>query len=265
MGTAIDTVLVDFHNTSTNAATLTNGTVTNSGDSLSIRSFDPPAWAKLEGVATQCSGTRQVRIMSPRMHDNVTGLTWESAENPSQFLMPQEVGEPMYSSDTLQVQLGAAASSDSTAALLMYYSDLEGVDQKLMTWAQVKASMVRLKTVEVAVTTNATIGAWQDTVITTTENQLKADTSYALLGFQTSAALTCMGIKGPATGNLRVCAPGSTETLDITRYFVELGNMHGTPHIPRFKANDRAATYVSAAANTASAAADVYMILAQLS
>lgn len=265
MGTAIDTILVDLHNTSTNPAGLTNATVTNSGDSLAIRSFDPPAWAKLEGVAVQSSGARQVRVMSPRMHDNVTGLTWESAEIPSQFLLPQDVGEPMYSVDKLQVQLGAAASSDSTAALMVYYSDLEGVDQKLMTWAQVKASMVRMKTVEVAVTTNATIGAWQDTVITTTENQLKADTTYALLGFQTSAALTCMGLKGPATGNLRVCAPGAISTLDITRYFVEMSNMHGVPHIPRFKANDRAATYVSAAANTASATADVYMILAQLS
>lgn len=264
MGTAIDTVLVDVHNAATTAVGLTNATVTNSGDSLNVRSFDSPAWAKMESIFVQTSGARQARVMSPRMHDNVTGLTWESAEIPSEFLLPQEVGEPMYSVDTLQVQLGAAASSDSTAALLMYYSDLEGVDQKLMTWAQVKASMVRLKTVEVAVTTSGTIGAWQDTVITTTENQLKADTSYALLGFQVSAALTCVGLKGPATGNMRICAPGNTETLDLTRYFVELGNMHGTPHIPRFKANDRAATYVSAAANTASAASDVYMILAQL-
>lgn len=264
MGVAIDTVLVDYHNTATTAASLQTGTVTNSGDSLAVRSFEPPAWAKLEAVSVQSSGARQARLLSPRLHDNVTGLTWESAEVPSQFLLPQEIGEPLYSSDTLTMQLSAAASSDTTAALLMYYSDLGGVDQKLATWAQVKASMIRMKTVEVAVTSSATIGAWVDTVITTTENQLKADYTYALLGFQSSVALTCMGLKGPATGNMRVCTPGATSTLDITRYFVEMGNMHGTPHIPVFKANDRASTYVSVAANTASVASDVYMILAQL-
>ena len=264
MGVALDTILVDYHNTATTAASLQTGTVTNSGDSLSIRSFDAPAWAKLEAVAVQSSGARQARLLSPRMHDNVTGLTWESAELPAQFLLPQDVAEPMYSADTLTMQLSAAASSDTTAALLMYYSDLTGVDQKLATWAQIKANMIRMKTVEVAVTTSATIGTWVDTVITTTENQLKADYSYALLGFQSSVALTAMGLKGPGTGNMRVCSPGATTTLDITRYFVEMSNMHGTPHIPIFKANDRGSTYVSAAANTASVASDVYMILAQL-
>lgn len=264
MGVCLDTVLVDVHNAATTAVGLTTGTVTNSGDSLAVRSFDTGQWAKLEAAYFQASGTRQLRITSPRMHDNVTGLTWESPESPTQFLLPQEVGEPMYSSDQLAVSMSAAASSDTIAALALYYSSVQGIDASLATWAQVKASMIRLKTVEVAVTSSATIGAWSDTVITTTENQLKADYTYALLGFQASASLCTMGIKGPATGNLRICAPATTETLDITRYFVEMGNMHGTPHIPVFKANDRANTFVSVAANTASATADIYMVLAQL-
>jgi hypothetical protein len=265
MGLAIDTVLVDVHNATTNAVTLTNATVTNSGDSLSIRSFDTGAWAKLESIFLQGSSTEQARILSPRLHDNVTGLTFETPETPSEFLFPQEVGEPMYSSDTLTVQLSAAASSDSVAALLMYYSNIDGVSANLATWAQVKAAMIHLKTVEVAVTSSPTIGTWTDTVITTTENQLKADYTYALLGFETTAPLCAMGIKGPATGNLRICAPGATSTLDITRYFVELGNHQNTPHIPVFKANDRGATNISVAANTASVSAHVYAYLAQLS
>ncbi len=114
MGVAIDTVLVDLHNATTNAATLTNGTITNSGDSLGVRSFDPPAWARLEGVTLMGSSVEQVRILSPRLHDNVTGLTWESAESPTQFLLPKDVGEPLYSSDTLTVQMSAAASYSPT-------------------------------------------------------------------------------------------------------------------------------------------------------
>lgn len=265
MGLAIDTVLVDVHNTATTAATLTAGTVTNSGDSLGIRSFDAPAFARLEALFLQGSGTRQARISSPRMHDNVTGLTFTAAETPAQFLFPRDLGEPMYSADTLAVSLDAAASSDTVAGLLVYYSDLQGINANLMTWDQVKARMIRMKSFQVAVTSSATIGAWTDTVIIATENQLKADYSYALLGFESNTALLTMGIKGPATGNLRICAPGSTETLDITSYFLEMGLRHGTPHIPVFKANDRAATNISVAANTASVSATVTAICAQLS
>lgn len=263
MGVAIDTVLVDVHNTTTAAIGLTAATPANA-DSLNIRSFSDPATCRLLTAVLQGSGTRQLRITSPRMHDNVTGLTAQLAESPSEFLLPLEVGEPMYSSDALTVQLDAAASSDTVATLLNYYTDLDGISQNLLTWAQVKQRMIKTKIMEVAVTTNATIGQWTDTVITATENQLKADYSYALLGFETSASLLTMGIKGPSTGNLRICAPGATTTLDITEYFIVMGERHGLPMIPVFKANDRASTYISAAANTASQAANVYAILAWL-
>jgi len=265
MGAVIDTVLVDLHNTSTNAAVLTAGTVTNSGDALGVRSFAPSAWAKLEALFLQGSSTRKARVTSARMHDNVTGLTFQSAESPTDFVLPRDVGEPLYSADVLTVSLDAAASSDTLAALLCYYSDVDGMAASLATWDQVKSSMIRLKTIEVDLTTSATIGAWTDTVITTTENQLKADYRYALLGFETNVALCAMGIKGPATSNLRICAPGATSTLDISSYFIEMGVRHGTPHIPVFKANDRASTNISACANTASVAANVYAVLAQLS
>lgn len=264
MGLAIDTVLVDVHNAATTAIGLTNGTVTNSGDSLSVRSFHN-GYAKLESLFLQGSGTRQARVISPRFHDNVTGLTFNTPESPSEFLFPRDVAQPLYSSDTLTVQLDAAGSSDTVAALLAYYSDIEGIQANLLTWEQVKARMVNLKTVPVAVTTSGTPGTWTDTAITTTENQLKADYSYAVLGFEPSAALACMGLKGPATGNLRVCAPGATATLDITSYFLELGLRQGTPHIPVFKANDRNNTFVSSASNAASVSATVTMICAQLS
>lgn len=263
MGVCIDTVLLDVHNATTSALGLTNAT-TATGDSLSIRSFDSPASARLVSIGLQGSGTRQIRLTSPRMHDNVTGITAQLVESPAEFLLPLEVGEPMYSSDTLVAQMDAAASSDTVATLLNYYTDVQGIDSNLMTWAQVKQAMVRLKVMEVAVTTSATIGAWTDTVITTTENQLKADYSYALLGFETSNALACMGIKGPSTGNLRICSPGATSTLDLTEYFIAMGERHNLPFIPVFKANDRQSTYISAAANAASVAANVYAIMAQL-
>lgn len=263
MGLAIDTVLLDVHNAATTALGLTAATPA-TGDSLSIRSFDSPAHAYFEGLFLQGSGTRRARIISPRLHDNVSGLTWQAAESPAQFLFPRQASQDLYSVDQLTVQLDAAASSDTVAGLLNYYTDLGGIAADLRPWAEVKANVINYKIMEVDVTSSATIGQWSDTAITATDNQLKADFAYALLGFQTQTALLCMGIKGPATGNLRICAPGATETLDITSYFIEMEERQKRPFIPVFKANDRANTFISVAANTASVAANVFAILAQL-
>lgn len=264
MGRALDTVLFDVHNAATSAIGLTAATVTGSGDPSSVRSFDAPAICRMDAAFVQGSGTRQARLISPRLHDNVTGFTWQSPESPTQFLFPSQIGQPMYSVDQLTVQLDAAASSDTVAALLLYYTDLQGINADLRSWPDISPHVVNLKSMQVAVTSSATIGAWTDTVITTTENQLKADYRYALLGFETNAALLCMGLKGPATGNLRICAPGATNTFPLTEYFIRMTEHHGRPYIPVFKANDRGSTNISVAANTASVAASVYAILAQL-
>ncbi len=259
MGLAIDTILGEVTNqTSLTAVTLA------SGDSLTVRSFDDPAWAKLLSAFIQGASLPQLRVTSPRFHDNVTGLTFQSVDTASEFTLPPETGQPLYSVDTLTASLTSGGANSSTAALLVYYKDLKGISADLRSWADIKSNIVNIKAMEVAVTNSATIGAWTDTVITTTENQLKADYTYALLGFEESAALTCVGLKGPATGNLRVCAPGAGSTVNLTDYFILMGEKHGLPMIPVFKANDRANTYISTAANTASAASNVYAILAQL-
>lgn len=263
MGLAVDTVLVDVHNATTAALGLTAATAANK-DSLSVRSFSEPNWAKLLGIAVQGSGTRQARITSPRLHDTQTGLTFQSSESPAEFLFPPEAAQDLYSSDTLSVQLDAAASSDTVATLLTYYKDLKGIDADLRHWHEIKNQIINLKTIEVDLTTSATIGQWTDTALTATENQLKADFSYAVLGFETNVALVAMGLSGPCTGNLRVCAPGASATFPLTDYFILMGERHGLPMIPVFKANDRANTYLSAAANTASVAAHVYAVCAQL-
>lgn len=264
MGTVLDTVLLDVHNAATSAIGLTAATAA-TGDSLSVRSFKPTAYARLESLAVHASaGPRLARVISPRMHDNVTGITYQPAELPAQFLFPREVGEPLYSSDTLVVQLDAAASSDTVATLLVYYSDIDGSGADLRNWGDIRGRIRHVKVMEVAVTNSATIGAWTDTKINTTEDQLHADAEYAVLGFQTSVALATMGIKGPSTSNYRICAPGATETLDLTEYFITMSEKHGTPHIPVFKANDRNNTFISTAAPTASATADVFAVLAEL-
>lgn len=265
MGLALDTVLVDLHNTATTAAALTNGTVTNSGDSLAVRSVKDTGKVTLENICLQgASPPRRVRVLSARLHDNVTGINLQALESPTEFLIAAEVEQTLYSSDTLQVQLDAAASSDTLAALFLYYSDLPGVAANLYTWGQIQPRIIDIKPVEVDCTSSATIGAWVDTAINVTDNQLKANYEYAVLGFTESANMCCVAVKGPATGNLRIGCPAASPTLRLTDYFIFQSQQNNRPYIPVFNANDRAATYVSVAANTASVASNVIMICARL-
>lgn len=264
MGLAIDTVALDVHNAATTAVGLTNATAAN-GDSLQVRSFKDGAYAVLENAYLQgASAPRRLRLISPRLHDNVTGVSWQALENPTEFLLPSEVQQPLYSADTLIAQMDAAASSDTVAALFNYYSDAPGLNADLRSWASIKGRVLGVKPVEVDCTSSATIGQWSDTVITTTENQLKANYEYAVLGFTGSAAFAAIGLKGPATSNLRICVPGSSPTLRLTDYFKYMEELTGRPHIPVIQANDRGATFVSVLANTASATDNVFAILAWL-
>lgn len=264
MGVAIDTVALDVHNVATTALGLTAATPA-SGDALAVRAFKDGAAAFLENIYLQgASAPRRFRLISARLHDNVTGVSFQALESPTEFLLPPEVNQPLYSADVLVAQMDAAASSDTVAALLNYYTDLPGIQANLFSWPQVKGRIIDVKPIEVDVTSAATIGQWSDTLITTTENQLKADYEYAVLGVAGTAAFCAVGIKGSATGNLRVCAPGASPTLRLTDYFVYMSEANGVPFIPVFNANDRTALYVSVLANTASTADNVFLILARL-
>lgn len=261
---AIDTVLYDVHNTGAGAIGLTAATVA-TGDAQLIRNYSLTDRAWLEYVATQGSGVRQARITSPLFHDAVTGMTFSFGENPAVQLMPRETGQPVVAGDTLAVSLSAAATSDTVAALGIYYSNLPGASARLHSWGEISGIVKSIKAVQVAVTTAATIGQWSDTLITVTENVLHARTDYALLGYDTDVALLTVGIKGQETGNLRVCGPGPTTTFATSDYFINMSDLHGTPHIPVVNADNRGSIFVSAAANTASVAANVTLIFAELS
>ena len=139
-----------------------------------------------------------------------------------------------------------------------------GAVARLYSWADISGNVKSIKALEVDCVTSATIGQWSDTLITATENQLHARTDYAVLGYEASVAVVTVAIKGQETGNLRVGGPGPTSSFPTSDYFVQMSNMHGTPHIPVFNADNRNSVYVSTAANTASVATKVTLILAEM-
>lgn len=260
---AIDTI--GLFSTQGAAAAFPTALGTAPGDSLTIRNFAQGQTASINAVVYSAGGGERVRVVSPNLHDNQTGLTWEPAEVPAQFLVPREANIAVQANDTLSVYGGIAAAGTIVGALQVYYSQLPAIQQRLHMWGDISGNVRNYKTVEVDLAAIA-VGQWTDTLITTTENQLHSNRDYAVLGYQCSAATDVVGIKGSATGNLRICGPGASSTLDITEYFVQMSEQNKVPYIPVFNSDDRTAFYVSAFnhAAVANGATHVYLVLAEL-
>lgn len=260
---AIDTVAA--FSTQAAAATFPTALAAAPGDSLSVRNFPAGQYAALNALIYSAGGGQKVRVQSPNLHDNQTGLTFEPAEVPSQFLVPQDAQVQLQANDTLTVNGAIGAAGTIVAGLQVYYSQLPGIQARLHSWGDISGNYKYIKSVEVDMAAIA-VGAWTDTLITNTENQLHANKDYAVLGYQVNTAVDLVGVKGSATGNLRVCGPGTGETLDVTEYFVYMSERQRTPYIPVFNSDDRFAFYVSCFhhAAVAGAAQHVYLILAEL-
>lgn len=260
MGLAIDTVVGKAVNPSTTLTALTM----NGGDSLTVRNFTPPATATLEGIIRGGATKGKVRVRSPLLHDDTVGIKLATSENPSMYLVPEEYGQLLRPGDTLDVAVSGGTAESDLVALRIAYSDLPGAAARLFSWGDVSGIIANLHAFEVDVTNSATIGAWTDTVITTTDNVLKADTDYAILGFTTDTAQTVIGVRGTDWGNFRLGAPGLTSAEDTSDMFVSMSARHGTPHIPVFNANNRGNTFLSTADAVASSTPVVTLICAQL-
>lgn len=258
---AIDTVVGHAANPSTTFTAVTF----NSGDSGSVRSFAPTDTCFLERVSRTGTSSGAVRILSPLLHDNVRGITYTTPESPAVFLMPQGRGQQVRPQDTLTVQVTGGTAETDVVALSLYYSNLPGATARLKNWGDIQALIKNIKPVEVDVTNSATIGIWTDTLITATENLLKANTDYAVLGYVTDTVQAVVAVKGSETGNLRVGGPGTTASDDTAFYFVDWSNREGTPHIPIINAANANALFVSTCDSVASSTPKVQLQLAEMS
>jgi len=261
MGLAIDTIA---SNVSNPGASFTATTITNSGDSLTVRNFPQSNHAFIHSVIRRHNTSGAVRLISPLVHDNVTGLTWYTSETPSIHELPPMAEQSVQPGDALTIQVTGDTTHQAVVYTGIYYENLTGASANLYQWGDVQGAIKNIKPMTVAVTTSGTVATWTDTVITTTENQLHASSYYAVLGLSTDTALGAIGVKGAFTGNLRICCPGATTPEDTSYYFVNKSQTHQRPFIPVFNGQDRGAVYVTTSDNAASTTANITLILAEL-
>lgn len=257
---SIDTVLSEV----TNSVGGTNVTLA-PGDSLTVRSFQSPAQAFLENITIKGGQAALARLTSPYLHDTTRGITATSAQAPTLRTLPRQVNQPLSSQDNMVLFANSGGANSTIVALHNYYTDLGASDARLAAWGDVSGLITQIKPVEIDVTASATIGAWNDTIITTTENLLKANTDYAILGYNLDVACAVVALKGQDTGNLRIGAPGTVLEDVSVEYFVQMTNETGRPHIPIINAANVNNTFVSVADNAASTAVKVQLIFAELS
>lgn len=264
MGDAVDTVLA--FSTQAAASAFPTALAATAGDSLIVRGTVRESKAQLMALITKSDAAgNQFRVTSPLLHDNVTGLTFFMNENPSLFAVPEATSVELNEQDTLTVSGQCGAATTITAGLVIHYDDVRGTDAALYRWGDIRGDIRFIKSVQVANLAVA-VGAWTDTPITNTEDQLHADRAYAVLGYLSNPAPALVGVKGVATGNLRMCGPGTSQTLELSDYFVKMSEYHNLPYIPVFQANDRRAFFISMADSVARAAAavQVSLIVAEL-
>lgn len=262
MGAAIDTVVAA--STNPGAAPAADNAGVNAGDSKTVRNFNPSSRARLDFAARQGATAGFISIKSPRFHDVSRGLQWPLSETPSTRLMPAETGQPVYGADILQLTISGGAAETDAMALGIYYFDLPGVAALLKSPGDIYPYIVNIKPLQVTVTTSATAAGWVDTAINATENLLKANTYYAILGYEVDAAALAVGFKGVESGNLRLCGPGAISGLLLNNYFEYMSERHGNPYIPVFNANNRANDFVSLAAVATAATVNVTLNTAEL-
>lgn len=201
------------------------------------------AWADVQGV-----GFLQAR--SPKLHDNVRGITMATSIAEVDPLIPIGCGQRLYPQDALFLGLsGSATASDiETGCFLIYYPALPGVEARLITAEELKqrAKSIMGQTNVIATGTAGNFSGSQ--AINASQDNWKANVDYALAGYAVDVDCAAVRWTGSDSGNLGVGGPGNAKNKRLTsRWFIELSEATGLPLIPVFNAANKNAILIDAA------------------
>lgn len=248
-------------------ATLTALTMA-AGDSLTVRNFTTGKASLLTLWPTGKTTAGNLLVRSPRMHDNVRGIQFPNPVTPTYPPLWSPALQSLVAQDQLVAQISGSAGVGELmlASLLISYEDLPGIEGNFITPDELKSKMVDLITVQNTITTATGPNYTGAVAINATNDLMKANTPYALLGYTLSANCGCITYRGSDTGNLRVGGPGRAALPELTRsFFVDLSILTGIPCIPVFNSANKANTFVEAQQDEGAAATVVTSFFAQLS
>ena len=235
------------------------------GSSFTVRNFDLASSARLVGLARGGATKGIVLVKSPNLSDNVQGIRYAVAAG----IQDDLIGGPPYQSlipqDTLTVEVTGGAAEFDGALLSTYYDNLPGANMRLHMPGDISAITKWVTTWEVAAAAPATEGNWNNTLITTTYDESKANTDYAVLGYVVDAPVLGISLIGSDTSNYNVGGPGVDEPFRTKSYFQDLSMKTGKPCIPVFNTANKGNLNIGVVDVAASTTVNVTLIVAILS
>lgn len=248
-----------------NAGALTAVTFA-TGDSGTVKAFNPATKAWLLEMWALEATAGVTRIRSPRLHDNVQNLRYTTITATPQPLMGDVVNQPLYPQDVLICELQGGGAETDCMAFINYYQDLPGTDARLFRWEEIATRVKNAVTIEVSTVTSGTAGDYGGAVaINSLFDTLKANVDYAIIGYVTNVNVCSVGLRGPDTGNLRVGGPGTTQRLETRDWFRVMSMWNDLPMIPVINAANKGATLVDCVHTTATTTVIVDFIACELS
>jgi len=217
------------------------------GDSLAVRSSPPERLTRLIQAWTDVQVAGTARIRSPRMHDNVQGMRFDTIISDLYPLMPWGMTQRVYPNDVLSVDLaGSAVAGDIEYVLMMLlYEDLGGANAHFIAPDELMRRAINLSNVENTIATGTT-AAWTGSEAINAEfDQFHAGGQYALVGYLVDTEASAIAWRGPDTSNYRVGGPGIETDRSVTQdWFLRLSRALGVPLIPVISAENKAGTSI---------------------
>jgi hypothetical protein len=265
-GPALDTVT----STGTAIGATLAATTINSGDSFTIKnaSLSTDVWLLNFWADNQVAG--QVRIRSPKLHDNTDAIRSRVLVNSLDPLLPWGFPQRLYPQDTEVVELAgsAVAGQIESVTQAIYYADLPGQAARFLTPDTVLSKLKNFFGNRIAITLGTTAAYAGSRAINGDQDLLKANTDYVVFGMTTDLRVASICLKGPDTSNLRVSVPGGANVLGSMRYpadwFRWLSLGYRLALMPVINSANKGATQIDCMADQAGGTANVTLWLGEL-
>lgn len=265
MGRCMEVVAGFCTNPGATLTTLTPST----GQSFTVRGTDTTQGTWLLGAWAFNATAGELRITSPRLHDQVQGIRNRVTAALTAPVYPGPTNDAfaqrLYAQDNMTVQLSGGAGELDCAALLIGYDNLGGVTGRYIDQPTLLKVGLNVVTVEVTVTA-VTTGLFGGAVaINSSFDNLIANTDYAILGGMTDTRGCAVRITGVDLGNIGTGFPCEPSMRYLTNnWFQQLSVSFSAPYMPVINSANKTQTNIDVQTNGAGGTYTINLELVQL-
>jgi len=237
-----------------------------SGDSLTIRNAKQNSRVRMIAAWSTKQVAGFLQIAFPSGHDTTRGYRGNDGIGVNPFLISPGMSLEPTPQELLALTIAGSnvAGDVENSSLLMFYSDMPGLDARLHDAASVNRQTEKLTTISMPIVSVAGPGYSGEVAINSNNDLLIANRDYALLGFASSTAVHAMTLRGPDTANVRVACPGVLRNELTSGWFLMLSRATGEKTVPVFNSGNKTSTFLGVATDENAGTFQVTAFLALL-